>query len=684
MSPEQVSGQRVDSRTDIWSLGVVLYAMLTGRQAFDGDSDLAIYRAILENEPPPPSSMRGDVPDDIDGVVDRLLTKERADRPQSAAEVLALLGAPVPESASREATEALDLPPPRPKRLWTGARAVVIGAVAALALVVTAVILMWPARPAPSFDSVAVLPFSNYTGDADLDALGDTIAAGLVNRLREVPDLGVVARSEVQGHRQQEEAPTELGRRLGVDLLLEGNLTRGRRGLSVTTSLVESREGRVVWSKEFIDSSGDMFALQETIGDRLVDVLKISASRGSSGRSSVDPVASFHAYDTYIEGQRALDEGTDPAGMTPAVEIFRQAIRLDADFALGHAGLSEALWLKGRRSGDEETIEEAVSAALNAQQLDPELPAGWVAMARIRRGSGEYQSAIDDLRRVLETHPNPENAHLELAESYERAGYLEDAEQWYRAACAVTPENWRCWNTLGAFLWSLGRYDEAGEAFSQASEVAPAGVMVPNENRAAVEISRGNFSAAVATYERIAGPITNSIVASNMGTAYYFSDRIDRLERAERYYRLAVDLAPGSDEIQRNLADVLLATGRSEEAKAHYGAALEIVRAELELEPDSSDLLLREAFYSARSGDCVGALASAGALRKDLPPAVDPHHRLAYVFSLCGAPDAAISILEEAVSLGLSPELLRQEDEFAPLRGHPGFEKLVTGAVRGR
>jgi tetratricopeptide (TPR) repeat protein len=214
--------------------------------------------------------------------------------------------------------------------------------------------------------------------------------------------------------------------------------------------------------------------------------------------------------------------------------------------------------------------------------------------------------------------------------------------------------------------------------------VAPPGVTIPNENRAALEISRGNFSAAAETYERIEGPITNSIVASNMGTAYYFSDRSDRLEMAERYYRLAVDLAPGSDEIQRNLADVLMATGRADEAKTHYLSALESVRTQLEFEPESSDLLLREAFYSARSDACESALSSAKALRKDVPPAVDLHHRLAYVFSLCGAPDAAISVLEEAVAMGLSPEILRQEEEFAGLRGRPGFENLVSGGDRGR
>ena len=192
----------------------------------------------------------------------------------------------------------------------------------------------------------------------------------------------------------------------------------------------------------------------------------------------------------------------------------------------------------------------------------------------------------------------------------------------------------------------------------------------------AVYISGGDFEAAVAFADAIPRPITSAMLASNLGTAYYFTDRMDR---AEEYYRMAVGLRPRSVDMHRNLADALDAQGRTDEARAEYAEARRLAEEQLEQDPGNHELALLGAFLAARMGDCAAATVWADELAATLPDTADIVHQLAYVDALCGRRELALDRIARALELGDTAEIFRNEPEFESLAGDPEFRALVGG-----
>jgi len=676
MSPEQIQGRELDARTDLWSLGVLLYEMLTGERPFVGDAELLVSRAILEDDPPPPSAANPDVPATLDQLVRSLLAKDRERRPRSAAEVVAALGGP-PSTDSHLMTATAH------RALWRGrprvSRWIRVAALGvAVTLAVAAAVAWLATRPGDvGFDRVAVMPFDDFTGDPAQAHVAEGVASSLLGRLAEVDGLSVVARSEAWSLARSGVEPREVGRRLDAGLLVEGAVGSEAGRIELTATLLGTATADVLWSYTESGPSAELPRLQDELADRLARLLSITTSSYERGRLADDPARCFAAYDDLVRAERALDAATDATGTTPAVELYRQAVRGDPAFALGWAGLSEALWSRARREGRTEGFAEAEEAARRALQLDPTLPAGKVALARVLRDTGRREEATAELEEALAAHAHPEEVHLELAQSYRRVGDVDAAENALRAATAVAPREWMGWTELGNLLWMRGEYEAAREAYTRSAAVAPEGVTLPRDNIIAVDVSRGHFDAAIEAAERLPGPIESANLASNIGTAYYFSERPDRMERAEEYYRLAVRLAPRNDRVRRNLADVLAHVGREDEARAEYAAALDIVEERLKADPDDPDLRLRRAFFAARSGDCVAALAWAQDLRSEVATVADAVHQVAYVDALCGRREAALDGVRRALELGVSPEIIGSEDEFASLRDDPEFRRLV-------
>ena len=678
MSPEQIRGEQLDYRTDLWSLGVILYQLITGRFPFGGDYDEALRRSIQEDEPAAPSRVRDDLPPHVDAFMARLLAKDRNERFGSAAEIEQALLAVVHPQDSEIPTQ-LQLPSSRPTwRPGRRARLALGGAVA----VVAALLLVWPLRSpkpaAPTLQSVAVLPFSNFTGDDAKSYISDGVAAGLITALSEVGGLTVLSRSEAWTHRDEDWGARKLGERLGVGLLLEGAVQGKTDSIAVKTELIDAPSGAVLWTEEVTGSVNDLPEMTRQIAGRLTEVLSIRLSDRERRRLSRDPTKSFQAYEYYLRGQQYLADRYQPEDLDASIELFKQAIRVDPDFALAHAALSEAHWEVSRRDGDAEALVAATRAAEAALALDPELPAALVARARVERSHGRYVDSIAALEDALATHPNPATAHRELARSYVRGGDLESAEAALRAATLVGGDNWMNWNALGAFLWRRGDYEEAREAFLEAVARAPVDISTPALNLAANELSSGNFEQAIDALERLPLESLSPNHASNLGTAYYFSDRPDKWAKARRYYELAVKLAPRNDVLRRNMADLYLELGETRQARAQYLEAARLAEERLRSDSTNWDLRLQKALYTARAEDCEAALRQVDGLASEIPETGPNEQQMAYVYALCGRREAALEAIRRAVDLGVPPALIRQEGEFASLHEDPDFQRFTA------
>jgi len=233
-----------------------------------------------------------------------------------------------------------------------------------------------------------------------------------------------------------------------------------------------------------------------------------------------------------------------------------------------------------------------------------------------------------------------------------------------RAAVALGSEAWSNWNALGSLLTRKGDYAGAREAFSQAAELAPSTATQALENLASLELYAGEYQAAVDAYEAIGAPSQDPLLASNIGTAYFF---LNRLDEAERLYRQAVELDPGDAINRGNLADLYQRQGRHDEAVQEYRLAVDLVRKELRDRPGATLLEMSLALYSAKA--------------KRLEPAAETAHELAQVYILCGEATAALDHLEQAVALGFSPQLIADEDEFQVLENNDRFKSLVAEAA---
>jgi len=680
MSPEQLKGKPVDQRSDIFSLGTILYVMATGRHPFMADSSAEVISSILTHHPPEVHEVRHGLPDFLGGVISRCLAKNPDDRYPSARGLADELE-DLRDSLRSDGAQPTVVVGGRTKRARPALRLPtwVFGAAAALAAAVAVGVLVighGAAGPAPSLKLLAVVPFANLTGDSELDHLADGMTAGLTNRLREEQGLQVVSRSAGLGSASAR--PGQMVE-LGAGSVVDGEILKEGNRLQSSIRLTDTATGVVLWSHTYSAPGGELYGLDRVMAGDIASFLSIPLSRDDRRRLASEPGGADQALDYYVTGRRFLAEVDALRGPDSAAENFRQALRLDPDFTLAHVGLSEALWETYLRDLDRRALEEAERHAGEALRLDPELAEARLALARILRSTGRHDAAAAEVEAALAGHPRADEVQRELGRTAERAGDLAEAERSLRAAASLRPGNWINWEDLGNFLARNGRYEDAREAYEQAAEVAPADVSMPREMLATYTLQVGEVEAAIELYESLPKPIRSPRLASNLATAYFFSERPDKWQRAEENYLLAVRLNPQDATCQANLGDLYQRLERPDEARQRYGKACGLLESRFADDPENPALMSELAFTSAKAGQCDRALALMPGLAGLLPDTGPNAHQVAYIYALCGQGDAAVAALARAIAHGEPVELIRQEDEFRTLRTRPDYQALVAG-----
>ncbi|HVR30584.1 MAG TPA: protein kinase [Thermoanaerobaculia bacterium] len=669
MSPEQVLGRGLDGRSDVFSLGVVLYRMVTGERPFKASSHEALMDEILNRRPKSVSSLNARASGAIERVIECCLAKQPGAR----------------YATARRLEEDL-------QRIAAGTRSLMVGrrltrrriaAAAGLAAAVVALVLLagwWLGRPPAGAPAIAVLPFSNQTGMPDRDFLGQGLAAGLRGELAEIGRLRVIAPSAAGGGagRKDEDALVSGARRAGAELLLGGEVQEIGGVVRVTAHVASPDSGLVLWSQVFERGGDELFALQGEIARSVTRFLDIPLSRRERRRLAEDATSSLPAYRNYVEARTLLDESGNTSDVEAAADLLVQATRTDPDFALAHSELAKAEWLLHSRTREPERLERAREAAERAVALDPGLADAQVARALVYRAEGRVDDSIEGLQEVLARHPRPAEAHRQLALSYERAGNLRGAGRLYRTATVIDPRDWFNWNALGIFLLRHGDRNEARRVLEKAAEVAPGGVSRPRENLGFLALGEGRFEEAIEILEGLPQPLRDGTLATNLGTAYFFSRHPDRWERAEHYYRRAIDLAPKRAEYHANLGDLLAQVGRRDEAQAAHGRAMEIALEDWRRSPGDLDVGVLAAAYAAKAGECPSAVEESRDLRARITTSATQLHGLAVAFALCAEDEAAFEALERAVENGFPAALVGQEPEFESLRASPRFERIVA------
>ena len=328
MSPEQVKGKELDARTDLFSFGVVLYEMCTGALPFRGDTSALIFNAILERPPVPPVRINPDMPHKLEEVINKALEKDCRLRYQHASDIRIDL-----QRLKRDTESGKTVASGAAFHRWSP-RTIVISAIAlalVVALVAVAVFYFGSGRRA-RIGSVAVLPFSNASGDPSMEYLSDGITEGVIDRLSELPNVKVISRTSAFRYKRRDIEPQKVAKELGVDALVTGRVVQRGDEISVSAELVDAREDRQLWGEQYSRKLADIVSIQQEIATAVSGNLRVRLTSEDKTRLAKSSVTNPEAYQFYLKGRYHANQST-AAGLKKSIEYFEQAIDKDPAYA---------------------------------------------------------------------------------------------------------------------------------------------------------------------------------------------------------------------------------------------------------------------------------------------------------------------------------------------------------------
>ena len=440
MSPEQARGLTVDARTDIFSLGIVLFEMVAGRLPFEGANQNEILVSILsEKEPQPLARYSREVPAELERIVSKALRKEREQRYQTTKDLLldlqslkqqldfeAKLERSIPPqtrgdqttvsgasaTAKEQAAQTIPITASLVSRIKPHRRSLII---ALLGLIVGAVgltYLLYLARPASAIDSIAVLPLVNASNDPNTEYLSEGITDSIISNLSQLPQLKVMARSTVFHFKGKDTDPREVGRQLGVRAVMSGRLLQQGDHLIVRTELVNVADGTQLWGAEYDRKLSDVLALQQDISREISEKLRLRLTGEDKKRLTGHDTTNAESFQFYLRGRYFWNKRTAD-GIRKAVEQFQQAIDRDPNYALGYVGLADCYQLLEPYAGmpASETLPKARAAADRALQIDDSLSEAHASSALVYERLWRWAEAEEEVKRAISLNPNYATAH---------------------------------------------------------------------------------------------------------------------------------------------------------------------------------------------------------------------------------------------------------------------------------
>jgi TolB-like protein/Tfp pilus assembly protein PilF/predicted Ser/Thr protein kinase len=473
MAPEQARGEKVDRRADVWALGVVLYEMVAGKLPFHGDSEAAVVHSILNAEPEPLTALRVGLPVDLDRIVAKCLAKDPGERYQHVEDLLVDLRALRKrlETGTRTTAE-LAQQKARNVRWWILRAALPLALVLVLAV---AAAVYWPRVAARRFESLAVLPFVNAAGGANLEYLSDGIPEALTNILSREPGLRVTPRSRAFMHRGAQADPVKAGSELGVQAVLTGRVAVRGESLNIQVELIDVSRESQLWGEQFSRPITEIAAVQDEIARIALAKLNFETGvRGVSGSSSA-PAVNSEAYQRFLRGRFYWDKRTVPM-LRMAVSEFRQALDIDPNYAREYAGLAEAyaIFAVYNVSSPAEAAPLAKAAITEALSRDDSIAEAHTARAFVSMTYDfDLPAAEKSFRRALELNPQHPTAHFWYG-LYNTVRLRHDrAIEHYRLAQQSAPLSPNVGSYLGWGLLFAGRTGEAIAQLRRTLEIDP-------------------------------------------------------------------------------------------------------------------------------------------------------------------------------------------------------------------
>ncbi len=680
MSPEQVEGKEADHRSDLYSLGLILFEMFTADVPFRGESALQIMFQRVTAAPKDPRILCPDLPDYLANIILKCLERDPANRYQSAREILADLEAHnAPEVSATARTKTIQLPRRRSRSVWILASAIAL----AIALVFAVprarhLILRSPAAAGTTGQVaiqhyMAVLPLRIVGNQHDINYIADGVVDSLSAKLSGLKNVYVAPANAVNIAVKQQD-PQKIAHALGVKLLLEGTLTSGSNDtIAITITLDDTaNKGQNLLRQVFTGDRQDLLTLEDQIFGKVISALDIKQSDQELARNKTRPTGDFKAYEFYMKGRDLWRDSHNAQDLVKAIGLFNQAIKLDPQFALAYAGLADADRRMWDQTNDGAWTQKALAAAKQAQALNDNLPEVHFNLGSIYTDTGRTSEAIEELQRALQLAPNSDEVLRRLGTAYLKAGRQPEAVAAYTKATEVNPYLWSNFNSLGSAYFVVGENDRALAAFHRITELEPRRAE-GWEGVGSVYFRLGRWSESITTFQKAIDLQPKAAFYSNLGTAYYFLGRFDE---AAATFEKATAMMTDDGDFRLNLADAYRWSGQAAKAAASYDQAISLAYKSIQINPKDTDALGNLALCYAKKGDSRRALEFIARARTIDPKDNSLMYEQATIYTLAGKTGEAMTSLEEALRAGYSVQEARSDPELRKLHDIPQFARL--------
>lgn len=673
MAPEQVRGESVDRRADIWSLGVLLCEMITGRRLFEGDFEQAVFYQIVHEEP----DLIG-VPAGVMPIVQKCLQRDPQLRYESmsalAADLKSLDSSPAVGSSTRRGLA------PVPQKAAIGGSALLLFVIAAFVLVPsnrTALLGWFGANPMPEARHLTVLPIRNVSGDAAGDAYCSGLMETLTSKLTHLEQFTgekfwVVPAGEVLS--KSVKSAEEARRVFGANLVIDGSFHRQDEAVRLTLNLIDAETGYVLASEVIDRQSADAIALQDEAVIRLAEMLQMNVPAEADRMLRAGGTIVPGAEEYYLQGRGYLNDYEKTENVELAIGLFERALEEDSTYALAHAGLAEAYFRKYTDTMDPRWFESAVEEGELALELDDMIASAHVVLGTMYSVMGHYEQALSAFQRALEIDPKNADAYRKRAAVFEANGDISDAEQTLKQAISLRRDYWAGYNSLGIFYYEQARYEDAAEQFEIVIELTPSSpIGYVHAGSAYFHLARNDD--AIKMFERAIDLEADYNVYSNLATAYFYEGRFGD---AAATYRRALSLQDTDFRVWGFLGEAYYWIGSyPDSVNAAYSEAFRRANEQLELNPDDPDVLTRMALYHVRLSnrrDAQRLLARA--------IAVDPHHpedlaRIGSIYEALGERNSALEWLRRALESGYSRVEIDHSPQLVELRKDPRYLEII-------
>lgn len=672
MAPEQLKGEIADFRSDVYSLGAILYEASTGRRPFDSPVSAGLISDILNKSPEPLRQRNPNLSAGFESIVLRCLAKEPRNRYQNGGEVRVAL------ESHRGGVGIIPV-----KRREVKSRSLRISALATVLLLTIwfGVVVTWrsskrvPKVNAAFASQLAVLPLSTKDNDGGSVAFDNGLVETLTSRLTQLSKnhpLQVVPASEVRakGVTTLQEAREQFGATLGLQL----NVERSGQFVRVNYALIDAKLHRQLGGGTITAPKSDPFLLEDKVADSIVKSLEIELQPKEEGVLTSHGTAQPSAYDYYLQGRGYLQEPQKRENVESAIMVFNHALEQDPQYSLAIAGLGEAYWRRYEADKDKRSAIQAQASCEKAITMDTTRAESHACLGMVYNGTGKYADAASQYQRAVELEPTNDDAIRGLANAYASLGKMDEAEKTLQVAVGVRSQYWKGYNSLGALYVSEGRYEEAAKMFTQVIALAPDSFR-GYSNLGATYIRLGRYGDAIKFLQNSIKIRPTEDAFSNLGTAFY---SLRQFDDAGKNYSEATKLNNQDYVIWGNLADSYYYSGKREEASRAYQKAASLAEQRLSINPrDASVLSDVSGYYSmlGRRQEAFGTLEKALELSHQKDP--DVLFEAAMVHNQFGESSKALEWLQKAVAAGFSPTTIFDAPALDNLHPVPQFQTIL-------